>query len=182
MKELSSRLRPCKGEVPDVKNIYIEPFVKYSRSEIIKNKVRLFDFPKTFFNKLELTSKPSFNQSMSIDKGSVSYTQTLSATFGHSTEFDNWNFQKMAQQDLFVLVEFYNKSFVLMGLLNGAAMTKHDLNEKHLTSVTFEAKETCLAHYVTDIIGTKLVLVDEYNYVFQDNNNNIFNDNNNQIF
>lgn len=182
MRPLYGRDRPCKSTTPDIKNIYVETYVKYSRSELPRNKTRLFNFPKSFFNKLQLTSKPSFSQQMTIDKGSIFYTQTLSCTFGNSIEFDNSNFQNMAVQDLFVLIEFWDDTYVLMGLLNGAAMTSHDVNEKHVTSVTFEAKETSLAHYVTDLVDGKIIIFDNYNAVYQDDNNQIFNDDNNIIF
>lgn len=176
----SNRTVPCKNKLGGVKCIYLAPYKKVLRSEIIYNGTELTQFPETFIYKFELQNV-SFTQQQQENDGGKYYNQSLNITFNKITVFDNINFQKFLKKDYFVVVEDRNGNFFLMGFRNGATCNKLDVSQITY-SLNFEAMEEEFAPYCSDIIGTDLIPIDFIDYIFENEDNNIFENEDNYIW
>lgn len=178
----SGRDRKCKNTIGGIKNIYIAPYKKALRSEIIYDGVSLFQFPQTFIYKFELVGVDVFEQAGEENEGGKFYTQSLELTFNKITAFDNLQFQKLLRKDFFIVVEDRNGNFFLMGFRNGLIAEKLDTGTNQQYKISFTGQEIELAPFCEDLINTDFVIVEFLNKVFQNEDNFIFQNDYNYIF
>ena len=178
MEVINGRNISCKNSITGVDAVYLMPYRKLLRSEVSFNGVRVTEFPSNIWYKFNLITKSQFTQSKETQNGSDFYNQSLSMTFNKTSEFDDFNFQKISRKDFFIVVKLKSGEFVLMGYQNGCRSTKIDTSEQQQYSVTFEAQEEHLSPYVTNLIGVSILTYEGANAIYQDGNNNIIYQNN----
>ena len=61
--------RKCKSTLGGLKKIYLFPFVKYNRSQIIINGMELIEFPSTGIVEFDVIG--SYNQTSDVEGGDV---------------------------------------------------------------------------------------------------------------
>lgn len=177
----ANRKRKCKNSLGGLKNVYLAPYRKVSRSEIVYDGTSLTEFPETYMYKFELMPGHVFEQTQSENEGGKYYDVQLTINFNKITLFDNLQFQKMLLKDYFVVIEDNNGDYYLLGFRNGATA---DSLKKTITQYTIEftGQEEEYAPLVNDIIGIDLIIADGENYIFQDDTDFIFQDDTNYIF
>lgn len=178
----AGRDRQCKDTNGGVKNIYIAPYVKALRSEIVYDGVSLTQFPQTFIYKFELVSTDVFQQSGTENEGGKFYNQTIELTFNKISAFDNLQFQKMLKKDFYLVLEDKNGNFFLMGFRNGVVAEKLDTGTNQQYRISFTGQEIEQAPFCEDLINTDFIVVDFLNKIFQDESNFIFQNDENYIF
>jgi len=176
------RIKGCKNTIGGIKNVYLAPYRKVLRSQIVFDGVNLTTFPQTFIYKFELVSVDVFTQSGEEENGSKFYNQQLELTFNKITAFDNLQFQKLLRKDYWIVVEDKNGNFFLMGFRNGILCEKLDKGTDQQYKLSFSGQEEELAPFCETLIGEDLIIFDFYNKEFQDDDNFTFQDDNNYIF
>ena len=98
----NGRNRKCKSNLGGVKLIYLFPFIKYSRSQIVRDGLELVTFPSTLIYAFEGVNL-SFTDSQSTEGGGKFYTENLNADFiGLET---NTQLQKLIDNDYRVIIK-----------------------------------------------------------------------------
>lgn len=178
----SGRLKGCKDSIGGLKSVYLAPYKKVLRSEIIYDGTTLTQFPQTFIYKFELVSTDVFEQSGEENEGGKFYNQSLTLTFNKISAFDNLQFQKLLQKDYFIVVEDKNGNFFLMGFRNGLIAEKLDTGTSQQYKISFTGQEIEQAPFCEQLINNDFIIVDFLNKVFQNNDNFIFQNDYNYIF
>lgn len=177
----TNRARQCKNSLGGIRAAFLAPYRKIYRSEIIYDRVTLFEFPETYVYKFDLPPGNVFEQRQSENEGGKYFDVNLSLTFNKITPFDNMNFQKLLKKDYFLIVEDNNGNFFLLGFRNGVTAEAIKTSTTQYT-IDFTGMEEEFAPFVTDLMGEDFIIVDGENYIFQDDTNYIFNDDTNYIF
>ncbi len=110
------RNRECKSSVSGISKLYLFPFTKYSRSQIVRTGLTLTTFPDTIiydFSGVDL----GFTQDQQFENGSKFYNQNLNAKFIKIQIFDE--FRKLLKKDYRAIVKDRNGNFRLLGAYNG---------------------------------------------------------------
>jgi len=176
------REKLCKTTIGGITEVYLAPYKKALRSEIVYDGVTLTEFPQTFVYKFELVSTDVFTQSGDEEDGGKFYNQSLELTFNKISAFDNLQFQKLLRKDYFIVVRDRNNNYFLLGFRNGLIAEKLDKGTDQQYKITFTGMEEELAPFCEDLIGTDIIIVDGYNKIFQDGDNFIFQNDYNYIF
>jgi hypothetical protein len=147
--------RKCKDSIGGLNEVYLFPFVKYSRSQIITNGINLVTFPNTLIYRYHFLGDTGFNESTEVDAGGKLFNQTISLTFQSSNDFVEM--QKLLKQDYRIIIKDKNGNYRILGLFNGCIANdlryttgsgKSDLNG---FTISFEAKEEKTAHFINDL-------------------------------
>jgi len=170
----------CKNTLGGVKSVYLAPYKKVLRSEIIYDGVEITQFPETFIYKFDLFNA-TFNQEQTEDEGGKYYNQNINLTFNKLSVFDNINFQKLLRKDYFLVIQDNNNNYFLMGFRNGATCEKLETTTTSY-SLSFEAKEEEIAPFVNTLINNGLIIFDGEDYIFENDTNYIFENDTNYIF
>lgn len=107
------RKRQCKSNLGGFELIYLFPFVKYSRSQIVVNGQELIQFPETVVYPFYVVS-PNLNEDTQEDK-SVAQNLTFNAT---KIEL-NTELLKLLKKDHRAIVRLRNGKYKLVGAYNG---------------------------------------------------------------
>jgi hypothetical protein len=168
------RKKHCKNTIGGVKALYIASYKKVNRSEILYDGVEISEFPKTFIYKFEAKKGSIFSQTQKDSDGGKSFIQKISISFNGISAFDNSLFKKMLLQDYFIVVEDYLKNFFLAGFRNGLACEKIDLSTNDIYNISFSGEEIEFAPFCSGIIGSDLIVVDFFDYYFENKTDNFF--------
>lgn len=149
----NGRNRKCKDNVSGVQLIYLFPFVKYSRSLIVRDGLELTSFPATTIYAFEGVNL-SFTDSQSTEDGGKFFTENLTADF-IGLEI-NTDLVKLVDGDYRVITKDRNGLYRLLGAYNGL---RTDLNsttggtqsEFSGYSLNFEGQERQEALFITDL-------------------------------
>ena len=168
------RNRVCKDGIGGLAKVYLFPYVKYSRSQIILNNNVLITYPDTTIYEFEVNNNPSVSQSQSEENGSKFYSLNI------SLELENENpntFKSILNKDYNIIVKDRNGNFRFLGNRNGLECTslnfgtggsKQDFSGVKLA---FDGKEEKEAWFINDlaIAGFTIDGQDTNNYLLQEN-------------
>ena len=118
--------RQCKDAKSGVKYIYLFPFVKYSRSQIITTNNFLNTFPETIIYKFETNGNPILNESQEVDAGGKFFNQSLSFDLVYRDDFEN--LKKLLKKDYRCIVFDNNGYYRILGLYNGLELGSLNYN------------------------------------------------------
>jgi hypothetical protein len=174
--------RILKNLTGGVDKVYLFPYVKYSRSQIVLNDQTLSSFPSTDIYSWYGVNV-TFSETTEVIGGDIGFNQTL------SFEIPKMN----SAQEIYKLVkQYYRAIYVdrlgnirILGLYNGldSQITQESGSDKASLNgykISMTGKEDNQAYYLDDL--NDFTLIDNNNYVFQDGCNYIFQDGNNFIF
>tara|TARA_R110000803_G_scaffold131141_2_gene198414 strand:- start:1751 stop:2308 length:558 start_codon:yes stop_codon:yes gene_type:complete len=166
-----------------VKTVYLFPFVKYNRTQVVTTGQLLTTFPATgtFLTDSTVTN---YSESTEIEGGDVAFNQTFSLQFP-KTEVSNELYKLVTQRWRAIYVDEL-ANIRILGLWNGLEATFNNetgTNYPDLNGykINFSGKEDNQAYFLTDLTGFT-VLAEPENFVFMDGCNFIFTDNDNFIF
>lgn len=178
----NGRNKQCKDAIGGIKSVYLAPYKKVTRSNIIYDGVELNGFPQTFIYKFKTTGGVSCLQTQQDSDGGKSFSQSINLTFAKLSIFDNLNFTKLLRKDYFIVVEDNNNNYFLMGFKNGLECDKVETSTSQTYNISFNGEEENFAPFCNNIINDSLIIIDGYDYIFQDDTNYIFQNDTNYIF
>lgn len=159
----------CKNGIGGLSKVYLFPYVKYLRSEIILNNNVLITYPDTTIYEFELNNDPSLTQSQSEENGSKFFD--LSITLELENENPN-TFKSILNKDYNIIVKDRNNNFRFLGNRNGLECTSLDFTtgsgKQDFSGVKleFDGKEEKEAWFINNleaagftIFGTTPVLI-----------------------
>ena len=150
-----SRNRVCKSLNGGLRKIWIFPFVKYNRSEIVRDGLTVTTFPSTPIYEFKVIGGAALSQTQDNDEGLKSYKQTLEIKLAQNQ--GQFELERLLKKDVRIIVEDYNGNNRLLGAYNGVECTKleyttgggySDLNG---VSLSFEAAEREEALFIDDL-------------------------------
>jgi len=157
----NGRNKQCKDAIGGVKSVYLAPYKKVTRSNIIYDGVELNGFPQTFIYQFKMTGGVSFTQTQQDSDGGKSFTQSITLNFSKLSVFDNLNFTKLLRKDYFIVVEDYNGNILLLGATNGTMSnctkaTGASGNDLSGYTLTITAEEGNLSPFLDGAMKTAL--------------------------
>ena len=167
--------RACKNGLGGFELIYLFPFVKYSRSQIVVDNQELIQFPTTTVYPFYVVSA-NLNEDVQEDK---SVTQNL--TFNAIKLEANTELLKLLKKDYRAIVRLRNGKYKLVGAYNGlisdlTSTTGASRSELSGYNITMQGLEKCKSLYFDDLqdVGFELPDVVIDNFVFMSGDNFVF--------
>lgn len=110
----------CKDNQGGVRKLYLFPYVKYLRSQIITDGEYLTSFPTTTIFEFE-TDVISFNEPMQENEGGKFYNQNLEFSLTGNNDF--WELQGLLKKDYRIIIQDRNGNYKILGLYTGLECT-----------------------------------------------------------
>jgi len=120
MEIISGYGRKCKDGLGGIKKIWITPYVKYSRSQIITDENYLLEFPESIIYEFVSIANPIFTETVEFSDGGDFYNQTISLTFAKK-EAKNLRYLKCGEYR--IIIQDNNDSYHIIGLYTGVQVT-----------------------------------------------------------
>ena len=183
----SGRKDGCKDGLGGVSNVYLMDYVKYNKKLIQTNteRTKLLSFPITIIYDLELRTPTNFDQSINIEKGQISYKQTIEIAIKKDSLQTFRELNILIKKDLRLIVKDRLGKYQILGLYNGLKATgykrvtggaKSDFNGYN---ITFEADESEISPFIDNLDYTGFIPpIEEGKSLFTADNNVITADNN----
>ena len=174
------RSKSCKSSIGGVNEVYLFPFVNYSRSQIVYSDLVLTSFPETIVYKFETVNQPEFRNTQQEEDGGKFYAESLNLEFAKPTIADE--FEKLLYKDFRCIVRDRNGLYRMLGAFNGITCeslqytTGEAKNSLNGVSFSFEGKEERPALFINNLFDSGIIITGLYNYVFEDGINFIFED------
>lgn len=177
----NGRAKVCKETQGGFNSVFIAPYKKVLRSEIVSDGVEITGFPVTFIYEFEVLGDVAFAQNENQNEGGKFQEISLSLNFKGVNAFDNSRFQKMLNRDYFIVILDRNSNYFLAGLQNGMTCDSLKSGANDIYNVSFSGQETDRSQYCKQLIGDQLIPITTFNFIFQNNANRTFENNDNQI-
>jgi len=159
------RNRVCKDGIGGLAKVYLFPYVKYSRSQIILNSNILVTYPDTTIYEYELNNNPSLTQSQSEENGSKFFDLSISLELENENPND---FNKILKKDYNVIVKDRNGNYRFLGNRNGLECDGIDFTTGSGKSdfsgvkLDFKGKEEKEAWFINDLGDAGFSIFDNY--------------------
>jgi hypothetical protein len=114
---VSGRDRICKNLQGGINKLWLFPFVKYNRSQIITNDNILTTFPQTTIYRFNFNGNPAPIENQNQNEGGKFYEFNIAIDFVKS--LDSINLQKLLKKDYRLIIQDRNGYFRIFGLFNG---------------------------------------------------------------
>lgn len=145
--------RKCRDSLGGIHKLYIFPYVKFIRSQIVTNGNILVSFPDTLIYEFYANGNPTANENQTENEGGKYYEQNLSFQFQYGIE----NIEKLINKDYRVIVLDRNGIYRIYGLYNGLESGNLDYNtggakiDMNGYSIGFNGKEENGSFFITDL-------------------------------
>ena len=161
----SGRRDGCKNGLGGVSNVYLMDYVKYNKKLIQTNteRTKLLSFPITIIYDLELRTPTNFDQSINIEKGQISYKQTIELAIKRDSLQTFRELNILIKKDLRLIVKDRLGRYQILGLYNGLKASgykrvsggaKSDFNGYN---ITFEADESEISPFIDNLDYTGFI-------------------------
>ena len=159
----SNYLKQCKDTQGGIKEFYLAPYQKWTRSEIITNIVELVEVPPTYFYKFECNG--TYNQDSSAENGAVFFNHTLEMQVLSTEYYKPFSTLNFTKQYYRVIAKTNNDQFIIFGLYNGleAKMTNASGGSKaefNGFNISFSGKEKDTGYLIENLESVNIFLVD----------------------
>lgn len=180
----SSRAKQCKDTLAGFDIVYLFPFVKYSRSQIITNINIITTFPTTTIFKFEVLNA-NLSEDMSEDGGGKFYNQNLSFDLSKVDLIDNIELPRLTNKDYCAIVSDRNGLHRILGLRNGlitdlTKVTGSGKGDFNGYKITMEGREELSAFFIDDledagfeISEDNFLLLEDGSFLLLENNERI---------
>ncbi len=170
-------LRGCKDLQGGIGTVYLFPFVKYSRSQIVLTDQTLTTFPSTTIYDW-YSNATNFSETTSFEGGSVVYDQNLTIQIPKTIVTSE--VYKLVKQDYRVIFIDRLGNIRILGLFNGLECqitneTGQERADFNGYKVTFTGKEDNQAYFLDDLTSFDPYTI--YNFIYHDRTANIVMDN-----
>jgi hypothetical protein len=151
----SNYLRKCKDSQGGLSNIWLFPYVKYSRSQIITTNNVLDTFPATTIYPFYSVANPSATDTMETEAGGKYHDQKITLTLQGSE--GGFELTKLQTKDYRVIFLDRNGKYRIFGLYNGleagslAYATGSSHSDLNGFKIDFSGKEENEAYFITNL-------------------------------
>ena len=159
---ISGYTRKCKDSLGGLKKVYLFPYVKYSRSQIVLNGNILVTYPNTTIYEFEVETNPSVSQTQSEENGGKYFSISLSLDLPNTLGYD---FQKVLNKDYNIIIEDRNGKLRFLGNRNGLECTSLNYdtgsskNSFSGLKLSFEGKEENEAWFINDLSSAGFIII-----------------------
>lgn len=157
--------RSCKNRQGGINKVYLFPFVKYSRSQIVTTGLVLDSFPSTVIYEFEVVPTASFDQKMNEEDAGKYYEQSITLQF---LRIDTTILlQKFLKKDYRMIIEDNNGNLRMLGAYNGLTAESLDSttgggkSDFSGITISFTGKEKTEALFLDELLIPDIV-VPEY--------------------
>ena len=176
-------LKKCKDSQGGVGTVYLFPFIKYSRSQIVLDNQTLITFPNTVIYDWDSIAT-NYSENTSVEEGSVVYDQNFTIQIP-KTAVSSEVYKLVKQEYRAIFIDRIGNIRIL-GLYNGldaqinneTGQNKEDFNGY---KITFTGKEDNQAYYITNLEFAGFDNVVTYNFIYDNGTDNIVMDNGNNF-
>jgi hypothetical protein len=147
--------KKCKNGLGGLNEIYLFPYVSYSRSNIITNANILTTFPNTTIYKFYSNGNPIANEQQETDAGGKFYSQSINLDLQYSG--DPFELTKLIKKDYRIIFKDRNGLYRIFGLYKGIEADKIDYNTGSSKAdfngfkIGFIGKEEKQSFFITDL-------------------------------
>lgn len=147
--------RKCKQSLGGVSEVYLFPYVSYSRSQIITDGNILLTFPNTTIYKFYSNGNPNANETQETDSGGKFFNQNLALELQGSN--DNNNLSKLINKDYRLIFRDRNGLYRIFGLYNGLEAnginygTGNNKSDFNGYKIAFDGKEEKQSFFITNL-------------------------------
>ena len=113
----SGRDRQCRNNLGGISKLWLFPFVKYSRSQIVINNNVLLSFPDTTIYRFNYNGNPAPTENQSENDGGKFYDLSISFDLLYSS--DAPNIEKLLKKDYRLIFQDRNGLYRIFGLYTG---------------------------------------------------------------
>ena len=168
----SGYTRKCKNSLGGISELFLFPYVEYSRSQIVTNGNVLTTFPTTSIYKFAFNGNPAPNEPQEVDAGGKFYNQSISIDLQYKN--DAFQLQKLLNKDYRIIFKDRNGIYHIFGLFNGleadqlnytTGNSKNDLNG---FKIDFSGKEEKGSFFINDLESAGFFNAD-FNYRILEN-------------
>jgi hypothetical protein len=114
---LNNYNRKCKDSIGGISEIYLFPYVSYSRSQIVVVGNVLQSFPTTTIYKFYANGNPNANEAQQEDAGGKFYNQNIALELQGANESEN--ISKLLRKDYRLIFRDRNGLYRIFGLYTG---------------------------------------------------------------
>lgn len=180
---INKQLKNLQGGVEPNK-IYLFPYVKYSRSQIVLDNQYLDEFPSTTIYSVH-SFTVNYSENSEVEGGDIAWNQSFTIELP-KTDVGSEVF-KFVKQDWRVIYVDRLGNIRILGLYNGleAVVTNETGSDKtgfNGYKVSFTGKEDNQAYFLRNLEDVGFTINSNNNYVFMDGCNYVFMDGNNYTF
>ena len=152
----SGYTRKCKNSQGGISEVYLFPYVEYSRSQIVTSGNVLTTFPSTTIYKFYCNNQPNATETQETDAGGKYYNQSIGFEF--ESKDDTENILKLLKKDYRIIFKDRNGLFRIFGLFTGLTCdsinyttgnAKSDFNGFKLD---FKGKEEKQSFFINNLI------------------------------
>ena len=109
--------RKCKNSQGGISEVYLFPYVEYSRSQIVTSSNILTSFPTTTIYKFFCNNQPTATETQETDAGGKYYSQSIG--FDFQSKDDAENILKLLKKDYRLIFQDRNGLYRIFGLYTG---------------------------------------------------------------
>ena len=178
----SNYLKQCKDTQGGIKEFYLAPYQKWTKSEITLSDAALNLIPENYFYDVVLGSIPStyfykfecngtYNQDSSSENGAVFFNHTVEMQVLSTEYYKPFSTLNFTKQYYRVIAKTNNDQFIIFGLYNGleAKMTNASGGSKaefNGFNISFSGKEKDTGYLIENLEDAGILLVDSdlFNY------------------
>jgi len=159
--------RKCKQSLGGVDEIYLFPYVNYSRSQIVTDDNVLVTFPNTTIYKFYSNGNPNANETQETDGGGKYFNQSLPLDLQYSG--NPFDLEKLLKKDYRVIFRDRNGYYRIFGLYIGLEATNLNYNTGSSKSdfngfkIDFSGKEEKQSFFINDLESAGF-FIDELDY------------------
>ena len=168
-------LRECKNLQGGVHRVYLFPFVKYSRSQIVLNDQELTTFPSTLIYDWDSLAT-NYSESTSVEGGDIAWGQNFSIQISKTVVTSE--VYRLAKKEWRAIIVDRIGNIRILGLFNGldAEITnetgqgKTDFNGY---KISFTGKEDSQAYFISNLTAVGFDIFTIFNFIYDNGIDNI---------
>jgi len=152
---ISGYNRKCKDNLGGVSEIYLFPYVQYSRSQIVTSGNTLVTFPSTNIYKFYSNGSPNANESQQEESGGKFFNQSISLELQGANESEN--ISKLLRKDYRLIFKDRNGLYRIFGLYVGLEAEQLNYNTGSSKSdfngfkIDFSGKEEKQSSFINNL-------------------------------
>ena len=151
----SGYTKKCKESIGGISDVYLFPYVKYSRSQIITTNNILTSFPQTNIFRFVPIGNPASNENQENSEGGKFYNQSFTLDLQYKN--DAFQLEKLLKKDYRLIIKDRNNIYKIYGLYNGLEAnginytTGGSKSESNSFKIDFIGKEEKESFFINDL-------------------------------